>query len=259
MPTPYGKLRGWQVIIREMGSGMSISFNSLASFSVVIALLFYSGLAVADANPPFQFESIKTLDDMVTFVHEHFPLGSSRTDLRRAFVTGGHATLKTNPHQPGVEKYIYDINLCNYYIWRWNVSSDYDPDGRLQQAYVNGNIVFPDGRPKKIVPKVAEEGKTPSIFLGVRPRPEAYKGETNLSFTFIDLDSNLNTTDDQFAIGGGPSRADPMDMGKLIVYIEVDLWRSIFDSDSAEVIVPNQGNCTGADKRMQSTNPLQPQ
>jgi hypothetical protein len=238
---------------------MSSSFKFLASFIVMITSLSNSGLAVADANSPFQFESIKTLDDMAAFVHEHFPLGSSRTYLRRAFVTEGHATLKTSPHEPGVEKYIYDINLCSYYVWRWNISSDYDPDGRLQQAYVNGNIVFPNGKPKKIAVKVAEEGKTASIFLGVRPRPEAYKGETNLSFTFIDLDSDLKTTDDQFAIGGGPSRADPMDMGKLIVYIDVDPWRSIFDSDSAEVIVPSQGDCTGADKRRQSTNPQQPQ
>ena len=27
------------------------------------------------------------------------------------------------------------INLCNCYVWRWNVSADYDDQGKLLQAY----------------------------------------------------------------------------------------------------------------------------
>jgi hypothetical protein len=227
----------------------------LVSLGVAAATLAFSDLGSAQSGIPFQFESLHTLDDMATYLREHFPLGSSRNDLRRAFVTEGHATLKASPNEAGVEKYIYDINLCGYYIWRWNVSTDYDSDGKLLQAYVNGNMVFPDGKPKKTVPKVAEEGKKASIFRAQRPRPEASKGETSVGFILFDRDSDLRTTNDQAAIGAGPSRADPVNFGKLTTYTDVDPWRSIFDSDSADRIVPYQGDCTEADKRLRSTNP----
>jgi hypothetical protein len=209
-----------------------------------------SGPSSAASGSAFQFESIKTLNDMATFVRERFPLGSSRNDLRRTFVTEGHATLKANQNEADVEKYIYDIDLCSYYIWRWNVSSDYDRDGRLLQAYVNGNIVFPDGKPKKMIPKVAEEGRKASILRVERPRLEAYKGEKSLGFILFDRDSDTKTTNDQAAIGAGPSRADPFDFGKMITYTDVDPWRSIFDSDSADRIVPFQGDCAEVDRRV---------
>jgi hypothetical protein len=225
------------------------------SLSVAAAALTSSDFSSADPGAPFQFESLNTLDDMATYVREHFRLGSSRNDLRRAFVAEGHATLKTNPNEAGVEKYLYDINLCSYYIWRWNVSSDYDSDGKLLQAYVNGNIVFLDGKPKRTIPKVAEEGKKASIFRAQRPRPEAFKGESSLGFILFDRDSDLKTTNDQAAVGAGPSRADPVNFGKLTNYTDVDPWRSIFDSDSADRIMPYKGDCTDADKRMQGTKP----
>lgn len=215
--------------------------------------LFYSGFAAADASSSFHFESIRTLDEMTAFVREHFPLGSSRSDMRRVFVTQGQATFKAHPKEVGVEKYVYDINLCGYYVWRWNVSADYSADGKLQQAYVNGNIIFPNGKPKKAIPKVAEGGKKASIYRSQRPRPEAYKGETSLGFILFDRDSDLKTISDQSAIGAGPSRADPMDMGRMVAYTDVDPWRSIFDSDSADRIVPYQGDCMAADQRMQNT------
>ena len=225
--------------------------------SLYVAVLTLSCSAPGSAAPgsAFQFESIKTLNDMTTFVRERFPLGSSRGDLRRTFVTEGHATLKGNPNEADVEKYIYDINLCSYYIWRWNVSGDYDRAGRLLQAYVNGNVVFPDGKPKRIVPKVAEEGRTASILRVQRPRPEAYKGESSLGFILFDRDSDTKTTNDQAAIGAGPSRADPSDYGKLITYTDVDPWRSIFDSDSADRIVQFQGDCAEVDRQLQGKKP----
>jgi len=224
----------------------------LASLSVVVASLSYAGPAMAESAGTFHFESILTLDDMAAFIHERFPLGSSRDELRRTFVSEGQATLKLNPNEAAVEKYLYDIDLCSYYVWRWNISSDYDSDGKLLQAYVNGNVVFPNGRPKKTVPKIAKEGQKASIFRMQRARPEAYKGEKSLTFMLFDRDSDLTTTDDELVIGGGPSRADAMDMGKLIVYIDVDPWRSIFDSDSAERIVPYAGDCAEVDKRVQA-------
>jgi hypothetical protein len=32
-------------------------------------------------------------------------------------------------------------------------------------------------------------------------------------------------------------------MGKLVTYTDVEPWRSIFDFDAADRIVPYQGNC----------------
>ncbi|MCS0585511.1 hypothetical protein NX784_28415 [Massilia pinisoli] len=101
---------------------------------------------------------------------------------------------------------------------------------------------------KKIVSKIAESGKKASIYRMQRPRPEAYKGETSLGFLLFDRDSDLNTKDDQALIGAGPRRADPANMGKMIVYTDVDPWRSIFDFDPAEHIVPYAGSCERADK-----------
>ena len=200
----------------------------------------------------FTFESLLTLDEMSSLIQVKFPLGTPRANLRQAFVEEGGATLKVRTTDPSVEKYIYDIDLCHYYVWRWNISADYDAAGKLRQVYVNGNIVFPSGNPKKMISKVAEEGKTPSIYQMQRPRPEAYKGESILLFLLFDRDSDLRTTDDQTLIGGGPSQADPTNMGNLIGYTEVDPWRSIFDFDAADRIVSFHGDCNeveGARKR----------
>lgn len=217
--------------------------------SVALLLVFCGTTTVASAESPFTFESVTTLDDMSSMIRAKFPLGTSRADLRRAFVEEGHATLKVWAGDPSVEKYIYDIDLCHYYVWRWNISADYDASGQLRQAYINGNVVFPNGNPNKIVPKVAEEGKKASIYRVQRPRPEAYKGETSLGFLLFDRDSDQRTTDDQALIGAGPSRADPTNMGKLVTYTDVDPWRSIFDFDAADRIVPYQGDCNEVDKR----------
>ena len=216
--------------------------------SVALLLVFCGTTTVASAESPFTFESVVTLDDMSSLVQAKFPLGTSRANLRRAFVEEGHATLKVRAGDPGIEKYIYDIDLCHYYVWRWNISADYDASGQLRQAYVNGNIVFPNGNPKKVIPKVAEEGKKASIYRKQRPRPEAYKGESSLGFLLFDRDSDPRTTDDQALIGVGPSRADPTNMGKLVTYTDVDPWRSIFDFDAADRIVPYQGNCNKVDE-----------
>ena len=218
----------------------------------VVLLLICGGNTPANAESTFTFESVMSLDEMSSLVLSKLPPGTSRADVRRTFVDEGHATLKARAGSSGIEKYIYDINLCHYYIWRWNISADYDANHQLRQAYVNGNVVFPDGNPKRIIPKVAEEGKKSSIYQVQRPRPEAYKGERVLLFLLFDGDSDPATTDDQALIGGGPSRADPMNMGKLVVYSEVDPWRSIFDFDAADRIVPYQGDCKEVDRHMEA-------
>lgn len=223
----------------------------------VALLLIIYGPTVASAESTFTFESVVTLDDMSTLVREKFPLGTSRANVRHMFVEDGHATLKVKAGDSSVEKYIYDIDLCHYYIWRWNISADYDASGQLRQAYINGNIVFPNGNPKKVISKVAEEGRKASIYKVQRPRPEAYKGESSLGFLLFDTDSDPRTTDDQVLIGGGPSRADPMNMGKLIAYTDVDPWRSIFDFDAADRIAPYQGDCNEVDRLMKTQKEAQ--
>lgn len=223
----------------------------------VALLLIFCGTTVTSAESTFTFESVVTLDDMSTLVRAKFPLGTSRANVRRMFVEDGHATLKVKAGDSSVEKYIYDIDLCHYYIWRWNISADYDASGQLRQAYINGNIVFPNGNPKKVISKVAEEGRQASIYQVQRPRPEAYKGESSLLFLLFDADSDLRTTDDQVLIGGGPSRADPMNMGTLIAYTDVDPWRSVYDFDAADRIVPYQGDCNEVDRLMKTQKEAQ--
>lgn len=232
---------------------MKISFffvRVTKQWSILSALSLFlcSADVPAATEQAFAFDSISTLDDMTSLIRTRFPLGTSRSDLQHAFVDEGHATLGIKAGAPNVEKYVYDIDLCHYYIWRWNISADYDDRGGLLQAYVNGNIVFPDGSPKKIVSKVADSGKKASILRMQRPRPEAYKGENSLGFLLFDRDSDLTTKDDQALIGSGPSRADPANMGKMIVYTDVDPWRSIFDFGPADHIVPYAGSCEPADK-----------
>lgn len=229
------------------GAVMSKSY-----IACVVLSLIFCGTTVVKAESTFTFESVVALDDMSSLVRAKFPLGTLRANLRRTFVEEGHATLKVKTGDSSVEKYIYDIDLCQYYIWRWNISADYDANDKLRQAYINGNIVFPNGNPKKVIPKVAEEGKKAAIYRVQRPRPEAYKGESSLGFLLFDRDSDPKTTDDQALIGAGPSRADPMNMGKLITYTDVDPWRSIFDFDAANRIVPYQGNCNEVDRLMQT-------
>jgi hypothetical protein len=198
--------------------------------------------AKAQAPQSFRFESFETLENMQKFIERGFPLGSSRDSMRRTFVNDGKATLKLHPTQDGVEKYIYDINLCDYYIWRWNISADFDDNGRLSQAYLNGNPVLRDGRPKRDFRLKATPGKKETIYKVQRPRPEATKGEKSLGFLLYDLDSDPKTIDDQSLMGAGPSRANPINMGRMVAY-EVEPWRSIFDLDSADRNVPYAGDC----------------
>jgi hypothetical protein len=213
---------------------------------VAIFCLEASSPLKAQTSQSFRFESYETLEDMQKFIEQRFPLGSSRDSVRRTFVNDGKATLKIHPTQEGVEKYIYDINLCSYYIWRWNISVDFDNNGRLVQAYLNGNPVLKDGRPKRDFRLKATPGKKQTIYKGQRPRPEATKGEKSLGFALYDLDSDPKTIDDQSLIGAGPSRANPINMGRMVAY-EVEPWRSIFDFDNADRIVPYAGDCAEAD------------
>jgi hypothetical protein len=225
-------LHRWRVALGVVALAMAPGFGALT--------------AQAQPRAGFRFESVASLDEMHRLIETSFPLGTPREALRQTFVTQGAATLKAYPSDPAVEKYLYDINLCSYYVWRWNISADFDAAGHLRQAYVNGEPVFASGPQKKDV-KDFKTGHQ-SIYKVKRPRPEASKGENELTYILFDADSDTNTIDDELAIGGGPSRPDPANMGPLHMYSSVDPWRSIFDKDAAAQIVPYSGSCAAADE-----------
>lgn len=185
------------------------------------------------AEPPFRFESIKAYNDMRNMVESRFKLGSDRDDLRKVFVEEGKATQVTRPGRDTTEKYIYDINLCGFYIFRWNISADYDDGGKLRQAYVNGLPVFMAG-PAQLEPK-GLGGKT-RYASADRPRPQVAKGMKKIPFMQLDIDGDAATIDDQFATGHGPSRADPYFLDAGVSYKDVEVWRSIYDADDASSI-----------------------
>lgn len=204
--------------------------------------LIFAGLWAAPAAA-FEFESVPDVDAMHRFIKANFDVGETAEALRETFVLRGGATMIRHPTLNGVEKYIYDIDLCGFYIWRWNISADYDAQGRLLQAYVNGKTALPDGTPQKTRDAYAAENADPGIFDMYRPRPEAYRGENRLRFLMFDHDGDLDTITDQVLIGSGPSRPDPTHMGQLIVYTDIDPWRSIFDIDAAARIAPYSAAC----------------
>ncbi len=204
----------------------------------------------AEAASRFQFETVVSLNDMQHMIQSTFALGSDRQTLRETFVTEGRGTLVANRSHPDTEKYMYDINLCSYYVWRWNISADYDPQGRLQQAYVNGEPVFSTGIQKRSAQDLPAGHQR--IVKGTRLRPEASKGESSLSFVALEADdpSHLSTQwIGDLVIGGGPTRADPVNMGTVHAYASVDLWRSIFDPEAADAIHDYQGGCAAADEK----------
>ncbi|WP_156435497.1 hypothetical protein [Bradyrhizobium lablabi] len=187
---------------------------------------------------------------MGKFIQMELPLGTDRDTMRRTFVDAGRATLKIHPTQEGVEKYIYDINLCEYYIWRWNISADYDVTGRLLQAYVNAFPVFPAGKPPRDPRKGSSPDRSAAIFEVHRPRPEARKGESSLAFLMLTSDPSFKTIDDQLFYGGSPTRADPLNLGTLTI-AEGEPWRSIFDSDDAAFIARYPGDWTAVDREIE--------
>lgn len=208
-----------------------------------IILLLPTDMVHAQQSTPFRFEGVLMLEDMKTFVQNSFNIGTSRENLRNTFVSQGNATLIQHPSQTDTEKYIYDINICRYYIWRWNISIDYNNKGKLQQAYVNGEAIFQKNDQEPEEQDNTSDKNEGSIFVMQRLRPEADKGEKSLGYILFDRDANPDTIDDQSIIGAGPTRVDPRNMGQLYAYNDVDLWRSIFDPDPAKFIAPYGGQC----------------
>ena len=203
-----------------------------------LAICLFAAKPEAALAQNFDFGKFVTLDDVRQWILPNLPRGSSQKAVRAAFVGQGKATLKQHPNLKGTEKYLYDINLCRLYVWRWNISADYDKAKKLQQIYVNGFAVFPDGPvAKPVVPDPANPN-VGKISKMERARPEADLGETALAYIMYDRDANPATVDDQSLIGMGPGRADPANMGNAVNYEEVEPWRSIFDTDPADFVAP---------------------
>jgi len=198
--------------------------------------------AAAQEATPFRFEGIASLDAMKTHVREAFPAGTPRATLERVLGKEGGASRRAHPRRAATEKYLYDINICDAYIWRWNISADYDAQGGLLQAWVNGDPVHAAGPQKTSAESLRTSGKA-AIYKGTRAHPEAVKGEKQLAYIMLDADANPATQDDQLVIGAGPNRPMPGAATKMIAYTDVELWRSIFDPDPADRIVRYAGMC----------------
>lgn len=218
---------------------------------VCVAIILSGPAAAQSADPAsFSYHDVETLDDMQVLVRRSLPVGTSRGLVRSMLVEQGRGTPVRHPSQARVEKYIYDIDLCGYYVWRWNISADYDAANRVRQLYVNGEPALADGAPVRRFDQVKKRQGTESISRMSRSRPEAVKGERSLAYLLYDLDGDHRTIDDQQLIGGGPTRADPVQMGKLHAY-KVEPWRSIFDQDPTSQIAPFKGDCARVDAEMQ--------
>lgn len=219
--------------------------------ALLFALLFSASVAspvAADRVSIFRFESIRTIEDMQAFLRMQFPPGTPRNALRQVFMKQAGATGLVHPVSQSSEKYLYDINLCRYYIWRWNISGDFDMDDNLKQLYLNGQALY-EGADPLLSAANTTGGQNQKIVQIKRPRPEADKGETAPAAMVYDHDGNLETVLDQKLLGTGPSQVDPANMGKMITYTDVSPWRSIFDMDDAKEIVPYAGDCAAADAK----------
>ncbi len=208
----------------------------------LFAAMFFSGLSAAPLAAEFSFSAIVSLDEMHAFGRRHVKLGMSQDAVRQIFVGQGGAKRFSHPDQSGVEKYVYDINLCRLYVWRWNISANYDAGGLLTQLYVNGEPVHAGGDAAiDAVARAGNGGDNQAIYRGAMPRPEADRGESSLAFILFDTDTRSRSTSDEFIMGAGPSRADPRDLGSLHTY-EVEWWRSIFAKEGPRV-VDYAGDC----------------
>ena len=61
------------------------------------------------------------------------------------------------------------------------------------------------------------------------------------------LDGNEKTLNDQKIISSGPSQLDPVNMGKMKMYKDVNIWRSIFDEEDVKIIHDYSNDCSQAD------------
>lgn len=202
----------------------NISFLALCC----AALLMLSAQAHA---ADFRFESYPRLDDMREFIIAKLPLGTPREEVRKTFVENGKATIITHPTHKQTEKYLYDIDICGAYLWRWNISADFDDGGKLAQAYINGNPVHMSGAPDPL--SIGYEALRIGALKSKKiTRPGAEKFSA-ITYSLQDSDRDFATTSDQTVSGPGYRAAMPYTFSEFYYYKNVFPWRSIFDEDAS--------------------------
>lgn len=222
-------------------------------FLLIVFLLAFAAPAAAQVR--FSFDDIQNVPQMEQYIRDRVGLGTPKEEVERIFVLQGRATPRKHPRIPGLVKYLYDINLCQYYVFRWNISVDYDSKDKVVQVHLNGTPVFPEGLMRP-APAVAP-GTKAKIIRATRDWPQAKKGAKQLNYMLFDADGNTDTVDDQTITGLGASRVDPANFGEGIRYSDIPLWRSIYDDDLSNDIGEYKGSCKEADIKYMSRELLE--
>ncbi|MBW8638536.1 hypothetical protein K1W69_15170 [Hoeflea sp. WL0058] len=191
---------------------------------------------------PFDFATIVSLDDMHAELKSRFPLGADRADVYRQLSTEGGAAHYAHPDRANVEKYLYDIDLCKLHVFRWNISAHFFDNGKLTQIFVNGEAVHAAGD-EIYDPSVNYRRDAPTkVSYILQQRPEASEGENVVSYVQLEPEDGDGTVD-VTVVGGGPTRADPWNLGSVHGYPPMPRWHSIFTLDKAGAVVPYSGAC----------------
>lgn len=202
--------------------------HKVSLLALCCALLL--ALPASATAAPFRFEEHPTIDAMREFIIATLPLGTPREAVRKTFVENGKATIITHPARKLTEKYLYDIDICGAYLWRWNISADFDDDKKLTQAYVNGKPAHMSGKPDPLA-----VGYNPNTLGNMQSKEVSRAGADKyprIAFQLLDSDGDLTTTGDQSVSGPGYRAAMPYTFVEPYYYKGVFPWRSIFDEDN---------------------------
>lgn len=202
--------------------------KKLSLTALCCALLL--ALPASATAAPFRFDDHPEIDAMREFIIATLPLGTARDKVRDTFVENGKATIITHPGRKRTEKYLYDIDICGIYLWRWNISADFDDDEKLMQAYVNGKPVHMSGKPDPLA-----IGYNPDILHKLQSKKVSRAGADkfpDIFYQLLDSDGDLATTGDQSVSGPGYRAAMPYTFVEPYYYKGVFPWRSIFDEDN---------------------------
>ncbi len=211
-----------------------------------LALAMNVALSLAAHAEGFRFENVTSLEAMRDFIMQNLPRGTRRSVVRRTFVDEGSATFQLHPspkRERYHEKYTYNINLCRLYVWRWNISANFNHGKRLNQIFVNGEALFPNSEPQWTSKTASKTGLPREIEATSKPRPQADLGVSSVSFVLLRVDPHTSFLPKEFAIGVGPARADPNGLRAIHIYPDVERWRSIFDAEKDEPVHDYTGQC----------------
>lgn len=220
---------------------LRLSFVKLI-FLVTLAFSIFQPAFAEVLEEDFSFNDVVSIEDMENLIIDQFPLGSARSDVVETFVEQGGAVAERHPTRGHVERYTYDIDLCGYYLWRWNISADYSDADKLTQVYVNGKRTHPDGTAPRSIPELPNDGKG-HIFRAIEERQLAVRGENEIHFIAVDVDKDLATIEDQWISVATPGRADPLNLGKVVAYNAVERWRSVVHGSPSKSAPKFAGDC----------------